>query len=349
MRFSRFPAFRRVTCLAIIVSLISFMACSAEQSGTEPVTLQGRTMGTTWSVKIAQQALPVSDSELGAEIDALLEQINQLMSTYRADSELSRFNQSRSTEWQSVQPETALVVNTSLEISRLTDGAFDVTVGPLVNLWGFGPEKLAGEIPSDAEIQQRKMHTGYDKLQVRLQPSALRKTDPELYLDLSGIAKGYAVDRVAELLESRQLVHYMVEIGGEIRVRGEKEKGRPWRIAVEKPVANERAVYRVLGLETASLATSGDYRIFIEQDGHRYSHTIDPVTGRPVTHHLASVSVIHPSCMYADAMATALTVLGPERGLAVAQAEKLAVYLIERQEQDFVVHMTADFQHYLLP
>lgn len=340
---------RRLAGLVFAIVLLLLQSCSEDLKETEVLSLQGRTMGTSWHVKLAQLPEHFAVNELDTEIDALLEQINQLMSTYRADSELSRFNQNQSTDWQPVASETAEVVNAALEISRLTDGAFDVTVGPLVNLWGFGPETPEGLIPSSAEIQARKLHTGYAKLEVRLEPAAIKKADPDLYVDLSAIAKGYAVDRVSELIESRQLTDYMVEIGGEIRVRGEKVVGSPWRIAVEKPASNERAIHRVVTPGTGALATSGDYRNFIEQEGRRYSHTIDPTTGMPVTHQLASVSVIHPSCMFADGLATALTVLGPTRGLELARREKLAVYLIERREKALIVQMTEAFEPFLQP
>ncbi len=332
---------------ALLLSSLLLPACADKEPVTTPVVLQGRTMGTTWNVKLAIAPGQLSTEQLHSEIDVLLEQINQSMSTYRSDSELSHFNQNRSTDWQPVSRELALVIETAQSISRLTGGAFDITVGPLVNLWGFGPERTQGQVPDDLIIEKRRQHSGYSKLDVRLEPPALRKQDAEIYVDLSAIAKGYAVDRMAALLESHQALNYMVEIGGEIRVRGEKQQGRRWRIAVEKPSVTERAVHTVVSPGRGAMATSGDYRNFIEQDGKRYSHTIDPVSGRPVTHSLASVSVIHPSCMFADALATALTVLGPERGLALAKREKLAVYMIERRQQGFEIRLTDGFRAYL--
>ena len=269
------------------------------------------------------------------------------LSTYRADSELSRFNRSRKTDWIPASEEFVKVLREALSISDRSGGAFDVTVGPLVNLWGFGPERRRGLVPSQEEIEARKKLVGYRKLHVRTSPSSVKKDIPELYCDLSAIAKGYAVDKAAEYLEGEGFEDYMVEVGGEVRAKGRNQNGDPWRIGVQRP-DTAGSLEKIVSISDAGVATSGDYLNYFEVDGVRYSHTIDPRTGRPITHSLASVTVIHPSCMTADGMATAINVLGPDEGYAFAVREKLAVLMIVRGKDSFVEKMTPSFRRFLL-
>jgi thiamine biosynthesis lipoprotein len=294
------------------------------------LALRGATMGTTYSVQIPEDpAVAFDRAALAERIKALLAEINALMSTYQPDSELSRFNASASTDWIPASPELVAVIAAAQEVSRASDGAFDATVGPLVNLWGFGPRVTADALPTDAEIAAARALVGWQKLRLRDEPPALRKARPDLYVDLSAIAKGYAVDRVAEVLEAAGITNYLVEIGGELRGRGVNGRGEPWRIAIERPDTERRAIFRVVALQDLGMATSGDYRNFFEVDGERYSHTIDPASGRPVGHRLASVTVLADAAMDADAWATALLVLGPERGMALADAQGIAALFIE--------------------
>ncbi|MBX3438354.1 MAG: FAD:protein FMN transferase, partial [Planctomycetaceae bacterium] len=279
------------------------------------------------------------------------------MSLWRNDSELTQFNQSKSLEWMAVSPETARVVAAAIEISRATQGAFDPTVSPLVRLWNFGPDVERRQIPTDAELAEARRHVGTELLEVRLSPPALKKLDPDLHLDLNAIAKGDAVDRVADLLDTLSPGGYMVEIGGEMRTRGTKENGAPWSIGIEAPMADRRVVHSIVPLRDAALATSGNYRNFVEVDGQRISHTIDPRTGRPASHDLASVSVIAADCMTADAWATALMVLGPDEGLSLAESNQVeALFLVwtgdrleERTTSGFPAahELSHDFQHVL--
>ena len=303
-------------------------------------------MGTTYSVKVVDPPPSLESHGLHAEIDAVLQHINGQMSTYLEDSELSRFNASRKTDWLNVSSELVAVVRHARRVSELTGGAFDVTVGPLVNLWGFGPGARGDEAPPDDAIEYALQRTGYRQLHVKDEPSGLRKDNPGLYVDLSAIAKGYAVDQIAERLEKHGINNYLVEIGGEVRGRGHNARGIPWQIAIEKPSPGERAVHQVITVDGVGVATSGDYRNYFEQDGQHYSHTIDPRTGRPVTHSLASVTVISPSAMHADALATGLLVLGPEAGYALAEREALAVIFILRQQDDFVTKTSSSFERY---
>jgi thiamine biosynthesis lipoprotein len=312
--------------------------------GIAAVTLRGATMGTTYSVVLSSPPARLDPAALQQRIDALLEEVNGLMSTYRPDSELSRFNALASTDWMPVSPELVRVVSAADAISRASGGRFDITVGPLVNLWGFGPQVDADRLPSQAEIDTARSRIGYRKLERRDDPPALRKRDPGLYVDLSAIAKGYGVDRVAELLEAEGVENYLVEIGGELRGRGRSGRGDPWRIAIERPESAGRSVFRVVELHATGMATSGDYRNFFEIDGKRYSHSIDPVTGRPVAHALASVTVLADSTMLADGWATALLVSGPERGMALAEAEGLAALLIVRDGDGYRAIATAAFE-----
>jgi thiamine biosynthesis lipoprotein len=266
------------------------------------------------------------------------------MSTYQESSELSRFNAAERMDWVAVSPELARLVDTALAVSAATGGAFDVTVGPLVNLWGFGPEVTADQIPAQTEIDAARARIGWQKLQARAEPAALRKSLPDLYVDLSAIAKGHGVDRIANVLDDAGLTDYLVEIGGELRGRGFNAEGQPWQIAVERPEPNRRAVLRVVALADLAMATSGDYRNFFELEGRRWSHTIDPATGRPVDHALASVTVLAERCAEADAWATALLVLGPEKGLAMAEERDLAALFVERLDDGLRVTESSAFR-----
>ena len=317
-------------------------------SAGEPLHIAGPTMGTRYNVKLVHLPAGVSLNKLQSGIDQTLRKINDRMSTWQADSELSRFNQSRKTGWFDVSAETALVVTEALRVSRLSGGTFDVTVNPLLRLWGFGPNGGHDGLPTDTEIAKVSQRVGYRKIHVRAAPPALRKDRGDMEIVLSAIAKGFAVDRVAEFLEGRSVTVYMVEIGGEVRARGEKSDGSGWTIGIEKPTPNQRSLQtgpfaKIIELSDLALATSGDYRNYFEKDGIRYSHTIDPRTGRPIEHRLASVTVVARNCMHADAMATALMVLGPEDGYNLAVGKELAAYLIVHGDDGFVEKTTPEF------
>jgi thiamine biosynthesis lipoprotein len=329
----------------LLAAGVLVLLCSTACTRGE-LQLAGATMGTSYSVKIVAPPRGLDRTGLAGDIDAELARINGIMSTYQPDSELSRFNTNPSTDWVSVSPELAEVVALALEVSRMSDGAFDVTVGPLVNLWGFGPEMVPPRIPVPDALEAARARTGYTKLELRAAPAALKKSRPDLYVDLSALAKGYAVDRLAALLATRGIQNYLVEIGGEMKSRGRNASGRAWRIAIERPLAEGRSVYGVVALSGEAIATSGDYRNFFELDGQRYSHAIDPRSGWPVSHDLASVSVVDSSCMEADAMATALLVLGPERGEALAEREGVAALFLRRTDAGISANHSAGFARY---
>ncbi|MEZ5476255.1 MAG: FAD:protein FMN transferase [Thiolinea sp.] len=340
-------------CVLAFFCLGLLSACS---SGTqEPLRLQGKTMGTTWStvvVAAAEDTEVPEATELQAGIEQVLRRVNDQMSTWLEDSELSRFNSQQSTDWFGVSAELVNVVLAAQQVSDLSGGIYDVTVGPLVNLWGFGagkqPDKIELSAPSAAAIEAALANVGYQKLEVRKEPPSLRKQVPGLYVDLSSIAKGYGVDQVADWLEQQDVTDFMVEIGGEIRVRGQSPRADTWRIAVEKPVELGRAVQQGLKLAAGGLATSGDYRNFFMEGGRRYSHTLDPKTGVPVRHSLASVSVMAANTMLADAYATMLMAMGEDRGKTFALEHGLEAYFIWRTDDGFADYATPGFQAALL-
>ena len=339
------------TLLIVITAIVAIYLIYTHQPPQMPqLQLTGQTMGTYYSVKVvAEQQQLEQLAPLKSEIEQLLDEVNQQMSTYLPDSELSRFNASNTTQAQPVSPELAKVVNSALQLSAESQGAFDVTLGPLVNLWGFGPDARVEQPPTNAEVRQLQGQIGYQNLSYFLdhQQPMLQKKHPDLYLDLSAIAKGYAVDKVSEHLSGLGLQNFLVDIGGELRASGINKSNNLWRIAVEKPVAGERSMQIKLVLSNVAIATSGDYRNYFEADGVRYSHTIDPKTGRPVTHKLVSATVVYDNCMMADAYATSLMVLGPKAGLAFAKERKLAVILISKTDEGFVSEMTPEMQSYL--
>ncbi len=328
----------------VLVSLLAACAPGTAEPDPETYAFRGVTMGTYYAVKVAAVGLSEERlAEVRAMIEGELEDVDSKMSTWVEDSELSRFNRHAETTPFEVSPATFEVVQAALEVARLTGGAYDVTVGPLVNAWGFGAR---GDLPEPSEEQIRRLidSVGYAKLELDPGASALRKLRGDLDCDLSSIAKGYAVDRVAEALEAAGFEDVWVEVGGEARAAGRNAEGKVWRLGIERPNPEPGALQRILPLDGAAVATSGDYRNYRERDGARISHIIDPRSGWPVRHRLASVSVVHPRCMIADPLATALMVLGPEEGRELARREDLAVLFLVRDGDDFREIMTPAFE-----
>ena len=305
-------------------------------------------MGTSYTVKISKFPQEMSEQSVDSDIKRILTRINERMSTYQKESEVSRFNELPTTNWFEVSQETVFVVKEALRVSHLTQGAFDITVGPLVNLWGFGPPSRSRDLPSNELIQETQATIGYRLLHTRDDPPAIRKEEPQVQIDLSAIAKGYAVDQIAEHLQSQHIANYLVEVGGEMRAKGKNAGGITWKVAIEKPLPEQRAVHRVLHLDNQAIATSGNYRNFFDKDGSRYSHTINPLTGKPITHNLASVTVISRSSMRADALATGLMVLGPETGFQLAEVENLAAIFLVKDLDGVTERETSAFNPSLL-
>ena len=323
-----------VACL-IRVSAGFAPSCPA-QTPPQMLELSGPTMGTKFNIKVFDP--PVLNEDAGFLVDQLLRKVNDQMSTYLKSSEISRFNRSDSTDWFPVSEELATVVAFSQSIAGKTGGAFDVTVGPLVNAWNFGPDRSNRKVPDVDLLEKLRQSVGFRKLSVRMDPPALKKSVPELGIDLSAVAKGYAVDRVVELLNEQGAENVFVEIGGEVSVSGNKA-GQWWKVGIQMPDAATDSVLiahslNVGGGNDRSMATSGDYRNYFEVDGKRYSHTIDPRNGMPIEHAVASVTVVSGSCMAADAWATALNVLGPEQALQMAKTEELDVLIVARDQAE---------------
>jgi thiamine biosynthesis lipoprotein len=317
-------------------------------------TFTGPTMGSTYAVKVVTGPLdPKSHQTIERAIAETLASIDLSMSTWRPDSELSRFNTAQTTDPVVISAPLQAVIGEAIRIGQLSGGAFDVTVGPLVNAWGFGP---AGEQspPDEATLAALRARVGLDKLVLDPAAGTLRKTRPDVYVDLSAIAPGHGVDRIALALEALGYDEYLVEISGELRARGHNADDEPWRVGIERPAslpdADARAIREVITLDDASLATSGDYRNYYERDGKRLSHTIDPRTGRPIEHRLASVSVVTARSSTADALATALNVLGPDEGFAFAEAQGLAaLFIVRAPDGTFSERVTAAFAAMRVP
>ncbi len=309
------------------------LACNRAHPLPMTQVIAGQTMGTSYTIKLGPADTLTTLQETTREVEAELERVNAQMSTYLTTSELSRFNHQTQDEWFSVSQETAEVVHLALELYRNSDGAFDVTVGPLVNLWGFGPNGRPQSVPSQPTVAETLTSVGAQKLEVRLSPPALRKLVPRLQVDLSAIAKGHGVDRVAAVLERLHYASYFVEIGGEVRVKGTRPGGDAWRIGIERPDSAARSVQRIAELRDQSMATSGNYRNFYDLDGRRFSHTIDPKTGYPKVDSIASATVVADNCALADGIATSMMAAGFESGLRLAEKHNWAVYLIRINEQ----------------
>lgn len=327
----------------LIISLW-LAGCSPQTTLPLEQVLQGNTMGTTYSVKFFS-ATPVDQPRLQQQMDQELELINDLMSTYRPASELMRFNQQQTTEPFILSEQTAKVIAEAIRIGEQTHGVLDITVGPLVELWGFGASGRITERPAQEQLSAIADYVGIEK--ISLNNNQLVKTDPRVALDLSTIAKGYGVDRLAEILENNGITDYLVDIGGEMRVSGSKPD-RAWRVAIEKPVTGQRAMQRVLAPGNMAVATSGDYRNYFEQDGVRYSHLIDPRTTEPVAHRTVSSTVIHPSSMTADGYATALHIMNAEEALQFANQYQLAALLIVKTDDGFSELVSEAFKPYLI-
>ena len=332
---STVSAVRNARCIALWLAMAALYGChdgchdGCHANGERELVISGPTMGTSYNIRVVTQTL--DGDSLKQLVDARLVELNRVFSTYIPDSELSRLNRDASEGPILISGELARVLEISTEIYAASNGAFDVTIGPLVNLWGFGPDGAPGVIPGREDLARAMTRVGFHRVKL----DGNRLTRPAgLYIDLSAVAKGYAVDDIAALLEQQGVNRYMIEIGGEVRADGLNRWGRDWMIGIETPEAGARRLYRTLPIRNLALATSGDYRNFFELDGRVYSHTIDPASGWPVNHPLASVTVLHPSAAMADGFATAFSVLGPEKAIAIAEARNLPILVIMRVTGD---------------
>ena len=307
--------------------------------------LDGESMGSTWSVRYVGAS--ASSSPARAEIVALLDRVDRQMSTWKSDSDLSRFNGAAPGSWVTVPDELFEVVEAALALAADTEGAYDPTVGPLVDLWGFGPGVSRREPPDGASIDAVRSRVGWQRIRLDVEQHRILQNGGT-HLDLSSIAPGYAVDRIAQYLESQDIDNYLIEVGGELRSSGHKPDGHPWQVAIQRPLDNDTAdgsvvPAHVVGLHNAALGASGDYRHFFEDGGRRYAHRIDPRTGYPADNGVASVTVLRPHCLHADSLATAFSVLGVQQGLAYAQERGIGVLFIVREGDRFEERMTPAF------
>ncbi|MDN6318727.1 MAG: FAD:protein FMN transferase [Marinobacter sp.] len=341
------PARVAFASVILTLALVTLAGCSF-QPDEKIWEISGAVFGTSYHISVVLPEDRERLEVLAEGIDKALEGVDASMSTWREDSELSKLNRLEDqSDWIPVSAPLFEVLARSDEISRLTNGAFDITIGPVVNLWGFGPNARPEHIPSDDALSHALAATGFENLRLQADPPAVKAVKPQ-YIDLSAIAKGYGVDVVARYLDSEGVNAYLVEIGGEVRTQGKKPDDSVWKLAIEQPAeGGEHTVNRIVTLPSMALATSGDYRNYYESQGQRFSHTIDPETGKPIAHNLASVTVITDDSMSADALATGFTAMGYERASALATRENIPAYFIIRTKNGFESHQTPAFSSYV--
>jgi thiamine biosynthesis lipoprotein len=327
----------RIPALAAAIAALGLAGCAAAPPET---LLAGETMGSAWTAKVVGP-LPMPVARLREGMQARFEAVNQALSTYRPDSALSRFNADTTGEWVALDPELAVVMSYALRLSERSGGAYDVTVGPLVDLWGFGPDPATRKVPDTAAIARARDRVGWRKVEIDDAARRARKP-PGVRVDLSSLGKGRGVDRVAEFLDSVGVSNYLIDLSGKLRARGRNSRGGLWTVAVETPGADapsgEPAVMpAIVELRDESIATAGDYRRFFEADGRHYSHIIDPRNGFPVTHETVSATAIAADCMAADAWATVFMAMSPDDALRLADAASMPALLIRRHGNELAL------------
>lgn len=339
---------------AVSILLLALFNACGRQTLLPAVSISGPTMGTTYNITLVSPPGELDIVILQQEIDRLLKSLNQQMSTYIEDSEILQFNRAGVNQWFNVSADFVQVALLSQKISEISGGYFDISIGPLVELWGFGSHKNSvndNQVPAEKDIVAAKNRVGWQYLEIDEAGQKMLKKQ-NLWLDVSAIAKGYAVDQLAEWIATRGVGHFLIEIGGEMRVQGSNRRQQPWRIGIEAPSMFQQQAQQPILLSDKAIATSGDYRNYFEHQGVRYSHTLDPDTGYPVRHNIASVTVIADTAAEADGFATALNAMGEESGMALARAEKLAAFFIlydNREQGAYRMEYTPEFRAYLPP
>lgn len=329
----------------LLLSSLILQGCKTE-TPTKPLRLQGQIFGTYWLVTYLDPWTPQLSASLEKAIKEELNKVDLAMSTYKPNSELNQLNQAELGSWQQLSPDLFYILSLAQDISAASEGAFDVTLGGLVNLWNFGPEERQEKQPSQEEINQRLATAGYKYLELDPETLSARRMK-DSFIDLSGIAKGFAVDKVAERIKNLGGENFMVNIGGEVYLAGQRAENRKWRLGVEIPSQHQQASQHLLELSNISVATSGDYRNFYTINDEEYSHTINPLTGWPVKHSLKSVTLLHSSNTVADAWATAFMVLGLEKGLEIANKNNLKALFISKTATGFNTQLSPSMQTYL--
>lgn len=328
----------------LFMSLISLILSGCKPQASDEVEIAGNAQGTTYHIKYVQPTSPVSREELSSKIEERFAELDKKLSNYRDDSEISVVNHQNTQAWITVSPEIMDQLVIAQYVFKLSGGCYDITVKPLFDLWGFS--KHEGKIPAPAAITDTLKSIGSQYLVLDPPNHRIRKLLPQLRIDLSSIAQGYSVAQMAKLLENAGINDYLAEIGGEMKVKGHKASGQPWRVAIEKPLPNTQEVSEVLTVTQASgtaIMTSGTYRNYFEQGGQNYSHILDPSTGYPVNHHLLSTTVLHPDPTWADAWSTALLCLGEQRGFRIAEQENLKAVFIFGDQGELKEHYSTAF------
>jgi thiamine biosynthesis lipoprotein len=342
-RSNEWPSGQRrfsIACLSSVFVALLVVGCAKPQ---QQIRFTGATMGTQYAITVVDDTNIVTETRLKHDIEALLAKINQIMSNYDSNSEISRLNRHRSTDWLAISDELLELLTAANSVSQESNGAFDVTVAPLVDLWGFGPARGAGRIPDNDVIEVARRRVGLRQFELRASPPGLKKLHGEVAFDLSGIAKGYAVDEIAHQLRELGLVNFLVDIGGEMRAVGTNQRGEGWQIGIEGPIALGSTVAQTITLHDSGLASSGNYRNNFVVDGVQYGHTIDPKTGLPTQHALLAVSVVHARAMLADAWATALMSMGPDAAVNVLAKVGLAAMLFKKNGDSWQITTTPAF------
>lgn len=326
---------------ACLVSMLVLALSGCESNAERIEVLSGPTMGSTYTIKYVYNTTTPAADAVGVAVQNILDEVDRQMSTYRLDSDIARFNQSPANTCMPMPQPVLELAQYGYELSRSSDGAFDLTLGPLLDLWGFGPQARGKHVPSSDEIAAAKAKIGYQH--VRVVNDQLCK-DADVKVEFNSIAAGYTVDRISERFAELNIDSYMIEVTGELIAKGLKPDGTPWRIALEQPLGDgQRVIQRILEIDGYGLNTSGDYRNYFEEDGVRFSHTIDPQVGAPISHRLASVTVVDRSTLHADGLGTLLLVLGPERGLAFAEEHKIAAFFVMRDGEGFATQVSSEF------
>ena len=327
---------RRLYCLVVLSFMLS--GCG---NGDSMETFSGPTMGSTYSIKyLRREGLP-APKDVQAEVEKILAEVDQQMSTYRSDSDIERFNDLPANRCQHMPSPVLKLIRVGEQLSEQSEGSYDLTVEPLLNLWGFGPQAREEKVPDAQALAQVRQRIGYQHL--RIERDQLCK-DAAVEVDFNSIAAGYAVDRIAAKLEAMGIHNYLAEATGELKAAGRKLDGSPWRIALEEPRDDQRVAQRIINIDGYGVSTSGDYRHYFEKDGKRYSHTFDARTGAPVSHTLASVTVIDPSAMMADGLSTLLLILGPVRGWDYAEKHDIGAFFVIRTDSGFVTRTNQAFE-----
>ena len=325
-------------CLAWLL-VVTLSACDSKSERVE--VLSGPTMGSTYTIKYVYNTTTPAADAVGVAVQNILDEVDRQMSTYRLDSDIARFNQSPANTCMQMPQPVLELAQYGYELSRSSDGAFDLTLGPLLDLWGFGPQARGKRVPSTDEIAATKAKVGYQH--VRVVGEQLCK-DADVKVEFNSIAAGYTVDRISQRFAELNIDSYMIEVTGELIAKGLKPDGSPWRIDLEQPLGDgQRVIQRILEIDGYGLNTSGDYRNYFEENGVRFSHTIDPQVGAPISHRLASVTVVDRSTLHADGLGTLLLVLGPERGLAFAEEHKIAAFFVMRDGEGFATQVSSEF------